>query len=243
MSDSADKKQPWHVSLLTLFPEMFPGTLGFSLAGKALEEGIWSYSAANIRDYAIDKHRSVDDIPYGGGAGMVMRADVLGRAIEAVHTPDRPLLYMSPRGKVLDTPLVEALVSGKGMTILCGRFEGIDERLIEEYQVQEVSIGDYVLSGGEPAAMVLMDACIRRLSGVVGNETTFFEESFGQNADYAGLLEYPLYTRPPEWKGRLVPEVLVSGHHKRINTWRLECAEALTEQKRPDLWEKYRKKT
>ena len=229
-------------TLLTLFPEMFPGMLGHSLAGKALEKGIWGYNAVNIRDYALDKHKTVDGTPCGGGAGMVMRADVLGAAIENNVKSGEKLLYMSPRGKIITQSQIYELANCKNISIICGRFEGIDERVLEEYQVEEVSVGDFILSGGEVAAQVLMDACIRLLPGVVGNFSTHLEESFGQSTDYAGLLEYPLYTRPEKWHGRSVPDVLLSGHHGNVAKWRLEQAEELTRQKRPDLWEKYKKR-
>lgn len=229
-----------HFQLLTLFPEMFPGMLGHSLAGKALERGVWSYNAVNIRDYALDKHKTVDGTPCGGGAGMVMRADIVGAAIENNLERGAKLIYMSPRGRIVTQSQIYELANCKKISILCGRFEGVDERVLEEYGVEEVSVGDYILSGGEVAAQVLMDACIRLLPGVVGNLGTHFEESFGQSTDYAGLLEYPLYTRPENWNGRVVPEVLLSGHHGNVAKWRLQQAEALTRQKRPDLWEKYK---
>lgn len=232
---------PWHVTLLTLFPDMFPGLLGHSLAGRALEKGIWGYKAVNIRDYAKDVHKSVDDSPAGGGAGMVMRPDVLGDAIEANIRPGTKLVYMSPRGSLLTQKKVKTLANCHDLAIVCGRFEGIDERVIEAYNIEEISVGDYILSGGEVAAMVLMDACIRLLPGVIGNSETLDEETFGEHADYAGLLEYPLYTRPVEWKGRSIPEVLSSGHHQRVNQWRLECAREITRQRRKDLWEHYSK--
>lgn len=228
-----------HFTLLTLFPEMFPGMLGHSLAGRALENSIWSYEAINIRNYAIDKHNTVDGSPYGGGAGMVMRADALGAAIENNVKNGEKLLYMSPRGKVFTQNDAYALANSKKVSILCGRFEGVDERILLEYGVEEVSIGDYILSGGEVAAQVLMDACIRLLPGVVGNFDTHTEESFSINTKYAGLLEYPLYTRPEEWKGHKVPEVLLSGHHGNVDKWRFEQAVEITRQKRPDLFEKY----
>ncbi|MDA0782616.1 MAG: tRNA (guanosine(37)-N1)-methyltransferase TrmD [Rickettsiales bacterium] len=229
----------WKVKLFTIFPEMFPGSLGFSLAGKAREGGIWDYEAINIRDYATDAHKSVDDTPAGGGAGMVMRADVLGAAIEANTDKNTKIIYMSPRGNLLTQKKIYELANCNDLAIICGRFEGIDERIIEEYGVEEVSIGDYILSGGEVAATVLMDGCIRLIDGVIGNKSTLNEESFGENEDYAGLLEYPLYTRPVEWKGKKIPDILSSGHHKNIDRWRLEKAEEITESRRPDLWNKY----
>jgi len=235
-------KPNWHVKLLTLFPEMFPGSLQYSLAGKALDDGLWSYEAINIRDYGDTKHKNVDDTPSGGGAGMVMRADVLGKAIDANASKASKVIYMSPRGKPLTQDKVYELTNESELVIVCGRFEGIDERIIEEYNVEEISIGDYILSGGEVAALVLMDACVRTIDGVLGNKDTLNEESFGKNTDYAGLLEYPLYTRPVEWKGRKIPEVLFSGHHAKIDKWRLERSIEITKERRKDLWEKYRKK-
>ena len=234
-----------HFTLLTLFEEMFPGPLLHSLAGKALQNGIWSYNTVNIRDFAPDRHATVDDIPYGGGTGLVMRPDVLGRAIEAqgdkILAPGSRFIYMSPRGAVLTQEKLRELVALPQVTILCGRYEGIDERVIEAYPIEEISIGDYILSGGEMAALTLMDACIRLLPGVIGKQTALTEESFGQNTEYAGLLEYPLYTRPLEWKGRTVPDILVSGNHQRIAQWRLAQAKALTQKRRPDLWRKEEK--
>ena len=227
---------PWHASVLTIFPDMFPGPLGMSLAGKALAAGLWRLDAADIRAHAIDKHRTVDDTPAGGGPGMVMKADVVTRALDAVVPAGdgRPRLLMSPRGMPLTQPRVEALARGAGAVILCGRFEGIDERAIEARQFEEVSIGDYVLSGGEIAAMALIDACVRLLPGVMGKEGSAAEESFAQ-----GLLEYPHYTRPQLFEGRAIPEVLASGDHARIRAWRQAEAERLTRTRRPDLWAAY----
>jgi tRNA (guanine37-N1)-methyltransferase len=224
--------------VLTLFPEMFPGPLGFSLAGRALEEERWALETVDIRGFARDKHRSVDDTPAGGGAGMVMRADVLAAAIDAVHGPsdERPLIYLSPRGKPLDQARVRSLAEGPGAVLLCGRFEGVDQRVIEARGLEEVSLGDFVLSGGEPAALALLDAVIRLLPGVMGKEASGEEESFE-----TGLLEYPHYTRPPVFEGREIPEILTSGHHGRIAEWRRQEAEKLTRERRPDLWEKYLK--
>jgi tRNA (guanine37-N1)-methyltransferase len=221
-------------SVLTLYPEMFPGALGLSLAGRALEGGTWSLEAIQIRDFAADRHRTVDDTPAGGGAGMVMRADVLAKAIDHA-SPDgdaRPRLLMSPRGKPLTQARVRDLAAGPGAVILCGRFEGVDQRVIEARGLEEVSIGDFILSGGEPAALVLLDAVVRLLPGVMGNAVSGEEESFEN-----GLLEHPHYTRPQEFEGREIPEVLISGNHKKIATWRRAESEALTKERRPDLLE------
>ncbi len=229
----------WKATVLTLFPEMFPGPLGFSLAGKALTEGTWQLDAIDIRDFAQDRHRSVDDTPAGGGAGMVMRADIAAAAIDAAKAASpagTPTIYLSPRGTPLTQAGVELLAHGPGVILLCGRFEGLDQRVLEARDVVEVSIGDYVLSGGDLAAHVIMDACVRLLPGVVGNEGTHMEESFA-----SGLLEYPHYTRPREWQGHTIPDVLLSGDHEKIAAWRREQAEALTKKRRPDLWEKHRK--
>lgn len=224
----------WHVNLLTLFPEMFPGPLGQSLSGRALEDGKWACTAVNIRDFACDKHRTVDDTPFGGGAGMVMRPDVIEAALLSLPSPGRKI-YMSPRGKVLDQQLVQELATEESLTILCGRYEGVDQRVLDAHEFEEISIGDYVLSGGEPAAMILMDACIRLLPGVMGNVETAGEESFSN-----GLLEYPHYTRPAEWVtagGQVlgVPEILRSGDHGKVAKWRQEQSITLTRQRRPDL--------
>lgn len=222
-----------NVTVLTVFPELFPGFLGYSLTRKALEEQKWQLQAVNIRDYAFDRHKSVDDTPCGGGAGMIMRPDVLGRAIEANHTRGR-IIYMSPKGRPLTQKLVHELSREEELTIVCGRFEGIDERVIEAYNVEEISIGDYILTGGEQAAQIMLDAVVRLLPGVLGNEASLEDESF-ENF----LLEYPQYTRPTEWEGRSVPEVLLSGHHRKIADWRREQAEIATKAKRPDLFKKY----
>ena len=222
-----------NVTVLTVFPELFPGFLGYSLTGKALEEQKWQLQAVNIRDYAFDRHKSVDDTPCGGGAGMIMRPDVLGRAIEANHTRGR-IIYMSPKGRPLTQKLAHELSREEELTIVCGRFEGIDERVIEAYSVEEISIGDYILTGGEQAAQIMLDAVVRLLPGVLGNEASLDDESF-ENF----LLEYPQYTRPTEWEGRSVPEVLLSGHHRKIADWRREQAEIATKAKRPDLFKKY----
>jgi tRNA (guanine37-N1)-methyltransferase len=222
----------FRATVLTLYPEMFPGTLGHALAGKALAQGTWSLEPVQIRDYATDRHRSVDDTPAGGGAGMVMRADVLASALDANtgENDPRPRLLMSPRGKPLTQARVHDLAAGPGVVIVCGRFEGVDQRLIEGRKLEEVSIGDYVLSGGEVAAQVLLDAVIRLLPGVMGNAASGESESFEGN-----LLEHPHYTRPAEWEGRTIPEVLTSGNHAKIEQWRREQAEKLTRERRPDL--------
>ena len=220
-------------TVLTLYPDMFPGPLGVSLAGRALTEGKWSLDARNIRDFATDKHRTVDDTPAGGGAGMVLRADVLAAAIDSVSV-DRPLLAMTPRGVPLTQARIRDLADGPGVTVLCGRFEGFDERIFAARAIEEVSIGDYILSGGEMGALVLLDACIRLLPGVMGAASSGVDESFE-----TGLLEYPHYTRPFEWEGRTIPEVLRSGDHARIAAWRKSMAETETRLRRPDLWERH----
>jgi tRNA (guanine37-N1)-methyltransferase len=222
----------WRASVLTLFPDIFPGPLGFSLAGKALQAGLWSFDAVDIRAHATDKHRSVDDTPAGGGPGMVMKADVLARALDMVPIGDRPRLLMSARGAPLTQQRVQSLAGGSGAILVCGRYEGIDERVIEARGLQEVSVGDYVLSGGEIAAMALIDACVRLLPGVMGKEASGAEESFAR-----GLLEYPQYTRPTLWEDRPIPDVLLSGDHARIAAWRRAEAERLTRERRPDLWD------
>ena len=227
----------WRATVLTIFPEMLPGPLAHSLAGKALQAGIWQLETVDIRDFARDKHRSVDDAPFGGGPGMVLRPDVLDAAIAGAAGAG-PLILLSPRGKPLDQRRVRALAGGPGATLICGRFEGVDERVIAARAIEEVSLGDFVLSGGEPAAIALIDACVRLLPGVVGCVETLAEESFA-----AGLLEYPHYTRPQLWQGRGVPEVLVSGDHRRIREWRRSEAERLTRERRPDLWRRYVAKT
>ena len=223
----------WTATVLTIFPEMFPGPLGHSLAGKALSDSIWRLETVDIRSFARDKHRSVDDAPFGGGPGMVMRPDIVDAAIAASERPG-PLIILSPRGRPLDQARVRALAEGPGPRLLCGRFEGIDQRVVEARRAEEVSLGDFVLSGGEPAAIALIDACVRLLPGVVGDAATLVEESFAQE-----LLEYPHYTRPQSWEGRAVPEVLLSGHHEQIRQWRLAQAEAATRERRPDLWKRY----
>ncbi|MGD0315879.1 MAG: tRNA (guanosine(37)-N1)-methyltransferase TrmD [Xanthobacteraceae bacterium] len=221
----------WRASILTILPEVFPGPLSASLAGKAMAAGAWSLDVVDIRAFATDKHRTVDDTPAGGGPGMVMKADVLGRAIDATATDDRPRLLLSPRGVPLTQARVEALARGAGLLLVCGRFEGVDERVIGARSLEEVSIGDYVLSGGEIAAMAVIDACVRLLPGVMGAAASSAEESFAE-----GLLEYPHYTRPQLWEGRPIPEVLLSGDHGKIAAWRRAEAERLTRERRPDLW-------
>lgn len=223
---------PFRATVLTLYPEMFPGPLGVSLAGEGLRQGLWSLDARQIRDHGVGRHRTVDDNPAGGGAGMVLRCDVLAAAIDAAVLPDdrRPRLLMSPRGRRLDQGLVRDLVAGEGVVIVCGRFEGVDERVIEGRNLVEVSVGDYILSGGEMAALVLLDACVRLIPGVMGKEASGQDESFEN-----GLLEYPHYTRPREWEGRGLPEALLSGDHARIARWRREEAERITRERRPDL--------
>lgn len=225
----------WRATVLTLFPEMFPGPLGVSLAGQALDAGIWSLTTRQIRDYGLGRHRAVDDTPAGGGAGMVLRADVLGPAIDAARVEDAesPLIYLSPRGERLTQPLAHELASGPGVILLAGRFEGIDQRVIDGRGLREISIGDYVLSGGELAAMVLLDSIVRLLPGVVGATESLQHESFE-----TGLLEHPQYTKPREWEGRTIPDVLLSGDHKKIEAWRRAEAEYITAARRPDLLRK-----
>jgi tRNA (guanine37-N1)-methyltransferase len=223
----------WRATVLTIFPEMLPGPLASSLAGKALQAGLWQLETVDIRGFARDKHHTVDDAPYGGGPGMVMRPDVLDAAL-AGSGGVGPVILLSPRGRRLDQQLVAALAAMAGVTLICGRFEGVDERVLEARAIEEVSLGDFVLSGGEPAAIALIDACVRLLPGVVGDAEALAEESFAE-----GLLEYPQYTRPQLWQGRAVPPVLVSGDHRRIRMWRRAEAERLTRERRPDLWERY----
>ncbi|MDR3425600.1 MAG: tRNA (guanosine(37)-N1)-methyltransferase TrmD [Alphaproteobacteria bacterium] len=228
------------VTILTLFPDLFPGPLGASLPGKALKDGLWSLETLDIRSFARDKHASVDDTPYGGGAGMVMRPDVVDDALrgaEAKFGAASRKIYLSPRGRVLDQPLVRELAAEKSLLLLCGRYEGVDQRVIDAQGLEEISLGDFVLAGGEIAAMALIEACVRLLPGVLGNAATLGEESFE-----AGLLEYPHYTRPAVWKDAAVPEVLISGHHEKVRLWRQEQAEKITRERRPDLWAKYTKK-
>lgn len=229
--------EPWTAHVLTLFPMMFPGPLGESLSGAALENGIWALETVDIRGFASDKHRSVDDAPFGGGPGMVLRADVLAKSVDetvAAAGPEVPIIYLSPRGRPFDQPLARWLAGGMGVVLICGRFEGIDERLLEARPIEEISLGDFVLSGGEPAAIAVIDSVVRLLPGVTGDPQSVADDSFE-----SGLLEYPHYTRPQEWEGRSVPEILLSGHHERISQWRREQSERTTKARRPDLWKSY----
>lgn len=229
---TSDGRPPWQAQVLTLFPEAFPGPLGISLLGQAREAGIWSLDAIQIRDFGLGRHRQVDDTPAGGGAGMVLRADVLGPALDHARErlPDAPLIYLSPRGTPLTQKLARDLSEGPGVTLLAGRFEGIDQRIIDAKGLKEISIGDYVLAGGELAAMVLIEACVRLLPGVLGASESLASESFE-----TGLLEYPQYTKPRDWEGRPIPDILLSGDHKKIEEWRRRQSEALTQARRPDL--------
>jgi tRNA (guanine37-N1)-methyltransferase len=225
-------KGAWAVKVLTLFPEMFPGPLGDSLLGKALKDGLWSLETLDIRRFARDKHRTVDDTPAGGGPGMVMKPDVLAAAIDAAAAPGNwPIVYLSPRGKPFDQAMARRFAAADGLTLICGRYEGVDERVLEARKVEEVSLGDFVMTGGEIAAMALIDATVRLIPRVLGNAESAEEESFSH-----GLLEHPQYTRPVEWEGRAIPEVLLSGHHAKIAEWRRAQSEALTKERRPDLW-------
>jgi len=226
----------WSATVLTLFPEMFPGPLGVSLLGKALANDLWRLEVRDIRDHGLGKHRTVDDSPSGGGPGMVMRADVAAAAIDAVARNDRPLIYLSPRGRPLTQARVRELAAGPGAVLLCGRFEGLDQRVLEARQIEEISIGDFVLAGGEIAAMALVEACVRLIPGVLGDQASTAEESFA-----AGLLEYPHYTRPQNFEGLVLPEVLTSGNHSEISKFRQTQAERLTKERRPDLWTLYEK--
>jgi tRNA (guanine37-N1)-methyltransferase len=226
----------WRATILTLFPDMFPGPLGISLLGKALEKNLWSLDVRDIRDHGLGKHRTVDDTPSGGGPGMVMRADVAAAAIDAVDRAGRPLIYLSPRGRHLDQARVRELAAGPGAILLCGRFEGLDQRVIDARQIEEISIGDFVLAGGEIAAMALVEAAVRLIPGVLGDHASTDEESFS-----SGLLEYPQYTRPQEFEGRSIPEVLSGGNHSEIAKYRLAQAQGLTRERRPDLWTLYEK--
>ena len=235
MSPTPDLAGVWKAKVITLFPTAFPGVLGESLTGKALQEGLWQLEPIDLRQFGIGKHRNVDDTPAGGGAGMVLRADVLGPAIEhamAGTTPNWPLIYLSPRGRRMDQTMMRNLARTDGVTLICGRFEGVDERVLEHYNIQEVSLGDFVMTGGEIAAQALLDATVRLMPGVLGNAASAEEESFS-----SGLLEHPQYTRPAEWKGRAIPDVLMSGHHGKIAEWRQAMSLDITRQRRPDLLE------
>ena len=238
MSDTPDLAGVWKAKILTLFPEAFPGVLGESLTGKALQQGLWQLETVDLCPFGIGKHKNVDDTPAGGGAGMVLRADVLGEAIEHAMQGTRgnwPLIYLSPRGRRMDQQMMQNFARCDGMTLLCGRFEGVDERVLEHYGIQEVSLGDFVMTGGELAAQALVDATVRLIPGVLGNQASTEEESFS-----SGLLEHPQYTRPAEWKGRAIPEVLMSGHHGKIAQWRQDMSEKITQERRPDLWAAHR---
>ncbi len=235
ITQTPDLAGVWKARVITLFPSAFPGVLGESLTGKALQEGLWQLETIDLRRFGIGKHRNVDDTPAGGGAGMVLRADVLGPAIEHALQGvqgNQPLIYLSPRGAPMTQKLVQNLAQADGVTLLCGRFEGVDERVLEHYNIQEVSLGDFILTGGEIAAQALIDATVRLIPEVLGNQASTEEESFS-----SGLLEHPQYTRPAEWIGRPIPEVLMSGHHGKIAAWRQEQSETITKQRRPDLWE------
>ncbi|OWU85616.1 tRNA (guanine-N1)-methyltransferase [Oceanicola sp. 22II-s10i] len=224
----------WTARIITLFPQAFPGVLGESLTGKALKDGLWQLETINLRDHGIGKHRNVDDTPAGGGAGMVLRPDVLGAAIEAAQAEARgrwPLVYLSPRGARFDQAMARRMAAADGITMICGRFEGVDQRVLDHYGVQELSLGDFVLTGGEIAAQAMIDATVRLLPGVLGNAASTEEESFSD-----GLLEHPQYTRPAEWQGRTIPDVLMSGHHGEVAKWRRAKSEEITRQRRPDLW-------
>ena len=240
MDNTPELANAWKAKVITLFPEAFPGVLGQSLTGKALQEGLWALETIDLRQFGVGKHRDVDDTPAGGGAGMVMKADVVGAAFEMARkgTPENPdewpVVYLSPRGKPLDQATAQRLSKAKGITLLCGRFEGVDQRVLEEYNVEEISLGDFVLTGGEIAAQALIDATVRLIPRVLGNAESAVEESFSN-----GLLEHPQYTRPADWKGRAIPEVLLSGHHAKIAKWRTDQSKALTKERRPDLWRAY----
>lgn len=224
-----------HFTILSLFPDMFPGTLGFSLAGQALQENLWSYNAVDIRKYGIGKNSQVDDYIYGGGSGMVIRPDVLGAAIEESVDSHQKIYYMSPRGIPIHNEIIDDILSLESICIICGRYEGIDQRVIDEYNIQEVCVGDVVLSGGEPAALLLMDAIIRKIPGVINNNIALREESFGGMLGYKSLLEYDLYTKPAKWKGRSVPSVLTTGNHNNIKIWKAKRSLDLTKARRPDI--------
>lgn len=235
MTDTPHIKGAWKAKIITLFPGAFPGVLGESLTGTALQKGLWALETIDLRTFGLTKHRNVDDTPAGGGAGLVLRADVLGPAIEQAQKGwNAPIIYLSPRGKPMDQAMMQTLSEGPGVTLLCGRFEGVDERVLEEYNIQEVSLGDFVLTGGEIAAQALIDGTVRLIPRVIGNHASTQEESFSN-----GLLEHPQYTKPATWQGRDIPEVLLSGHHARVTDWRQAMAERLTKERRPDLWRAY----
>ncbi|MCE8545135.1 tRNA (guanosine(37)-N1)-methyltransferase TrmD [Ruegeria pomeroyi] len=237
ITDTPDLHGVWKARVITLFPQAFPGVLGESLTGRALQEGLWQLETIELRQFGIGKHRNVDDTPAGGGAGMVLRADVLAPAIERAMqgaSGNWPLIYLSPRGRPMDQSLMQSLARCDGVTLICGRFEGVDERVLEHYGIQEVSLGDFVMTGGEIAAQALIDATVRLLPGVLGNQASTEEESFS-----SGLLEHPQYTRPAEWMGRPIPEVLMSGHHGKVAEWRRAQSEKITQSRRPDLWRRY----
>ncbi|MCA0963830.1 tRNA (guanosine(37)-N1)-methyltransferase TrmD [Salipiger bermudensis] len=235
MTDRPALARAWTAQVITLFPEAFPGVLGLSLTGKALQDGIWQLDPVNLREFGEGKHRNVDDTPAGGGAGMVLRPDVMGRALETARrkiSGAAPIIYLSPRGRRFDQPMARRLAQAPGVTLICGRFEGLDQRVLDHYGVMEVSLGDYVLTGGELAAQAMLDATVRLLPGVLGNADSIEEESFSH-----GLLEHPQYTRPAEWQGHEIPPVLLSGHHGEIEKWRRQQSEEITRARRPDLWE------
>ncbi len=227
----------WNVNILTLFPELFPGPLALSVVGRGLKDGHWSINTTNIRDFAIDKHGTIDDTPYGGGGGMVMRPDVIGLALESIKPSTGPIIYLSPRGNKFTQELAKTLIGHENLTIVCGRFEGLDERAIKCYDMMELSAGDYVLSSGDLAALIVLDVCARLIPGVLGNLASSHEESFSYGQGH--LLEYPHYTKPRVWNGICVPDVLLSGHHEQIKKWRLAEAERKTMIMRPDLWSMY----
>ena len=228
-------RSPWHASVLTLFPDAFPGVLGASIIGGAEKSGIWQLETVDIRDFSVNRHRTVDSPPSGGGPGMVLKPNVAAKAIDSLVSDDRPLIYLTPRGKPLTQKRVRALAQGEGLIVFCGRFEGLDQRVIESRQMEEISIGDYVLAGGEVAAQVLIEACVRLLPGVLGDAQSASEESFED-----GLLEYPLYTKPREFEDRAIPEVLLSGDHQKIAAWRRQQSEDITKARRPDMWQAYK---
>ncbi|MBQ4825439.1 tRNA (guanosine(37)-N1)-methyltransferase TrmD [Leisingera sp. HS039] len=240
MTPTPDLAGVWKAKVITLFPAAFPGVLGESLTGKALQDGLWQLETVDLREFGAGKHRNVDDTPAGGGAGMVLRADVLGNAIEHTMAGTKgnwPLIYLSPRGRRMDQQMMQNFAQCDGMTLLCGRFEGVDERVLDHYGIQEVSLGDFVMTGGELAAQALIDATVRLIPGVLGNQASTEEESFS-----SGLLEHPQYTRPAEWNGRAIPDVLMSGHHGKIAEWRHRMSEDITKARRPDLWEAHSSK-